>query len=45
MITKRELEEVLGQMNAIFKQYDARITALEKAAEKKTTPTKRPTSK
>lgn len=41
MITKRELEEVLVQMNAIFKQYDDRITALEKAAEKKPTPSKR----
>lgn len=43
MITKRELEEVLQQVNAIFKQYDDRITKLEEALKKP--PTKRGASK
>lgn len=36
MITKQELNEVLEQVNAIFKQYGDRISALEEAAKKQT---------
>ena len=37
MVSKQELEQVLNQVNAIFKQYDERITKLEEALKTKTT--------
>lgn len=37
MVTKNELEQVLVQVNAIFKQYDERITKLEEALKEKQT--------
>ena len=34
MITRRELEDVLAQMNAIFDKVEYRLSKLEKAAQK-----------
>jgi len=37
MVTKQELDNILTQVNAILKQYDERIKALESAKPKLTT--------
>ena len=37
MVTKQELDNILTQVNAILKQYDERIKALETAKHKPTT--------
>jgi hypothetical protein len=37
MVTNQELDNILTQVNAILKQYDERIKALESAKQKPTT--------
>lgn len=41
MVTKQELENILTQVNAILKQYDERLKALEEQATKSKTPPKK----
>jgi len=41
MVTKQELDNILTQMNAILKQYDERLKALEEQSTQTKTPQKK----
>lgn len=41
MVTKQELDNILTQVNDIFKQYDSRLKALEKQSTKPKAPQKK----
>ena len=43
MVTKQELDNILTQVNAILKQYDERLKALEEQSNKPRATTKKPT--
>lgn len=43
MVTKQELDNILTQVNAILKQYDERLKALEEQSNKPKVPEKRAT--
>lgn len=43
MVTKQELDNILTQVNAILKQYDERLKALEEQSNKPRATEKKPT--